>query len=433
MNVEGDARRVTLPLDSASVPRARSFLRDSLRDASAAWDADTLHDAALLVSEVVTNALLHAGTSIEVTVSCDDMVLRVEVADGSPTYPVVRDHPTLAGTGRGLHLLDELAARWGIDPHEDGKVVWFELHATGFTPALPELSGAHDLVAKLTAGDSVKVTLKNVPLLLHAAWQVHAEAVLREHMLATLTMDEVSEQLETHAAAHAAMTLLLDQVPLPDLGIEPEELMAAATEPNVSQASLTLHLDAQCIHDFHLLNWALSQAWDMAQAGKLLTPPMQPELWMLRQWICGEVVGQSTGDAPRPWSLDSTALIPPTSPPVTWDTRTVTESQTALVAADDTNAVVAVSRPALQLLGYDSPDTLIGRRLVTIIPARYHQAHLAGFSMHLSVDRSPLLGRTVTVPALRRDGSEVMVDLTVTPHLTVEGRTMFLGELVPKA
>ena len=428
--MEGVARRVTLPLDSESVPRARSFLRESMREVTAEWDPDLVDDAVLLMSEVVTNALLHAGTPIEVSVDCTDARLRVEVADGSPVHPVLREHPTLAGTGRGLWLLDELATDWGIHPEATGKVVWFELSPTADpsaqTPTPQPVDGNGD-----TAGGTVTVTLLNVPLLMHAAWQIHAETILREHMLATLSMDGVTEQLETHAAAHAALTFLLDQVPRPELGDAPDELMATATEPHVSANRVTMELTPATVHDFARLDWVLSQAWEMAHAGKLLTPPMQPELWVFRQWLCREVARQAVGDAPRAWSLDSTALTPAVSNQVVWELSAVRNSPDAVVAADDTNALVAISNLALELLGYQSADQLLGQRLVSIIPARYHQAHLAGFSMHLSVERSPLLGRAVIVPALRCDGTEIMVELTVHPDRSPDGRTLFIGELVP--
>ena len=74
--------------------------------------------------------------------------------------------------------------------------------------------------------------------------------------------------------------------------------------------------------------------------------------------------------------------------------------------------IVAVSAPAAQLLGYVAGDELVGHRLVDIIPERYRQAHLAGFTLHLFSGRSPLLGHQVTVPALRQDGSEVTIDIS---------------------
>lgn len=103
----------------------------------------------------------------------------------------------------------------------------------------------------------------------------------------------------------------------------------------------------------------------------------------------------------------------------------------ALIAADDTNQTVAASRQTCDLLGYQEPDQLIGRRLVAIIPPRYHQAHLAGFTLHLSNGRSPLLGRTVIVPALRRDGIEIMVELMVETHQMPGGRHLFIAQMRP--
>ena len=103
----------------------------------------------------------------------------------------------------------------------------------------------------------------------------------------------------------------------------------------------------------------------------------------------------------------------------------------ALIAADDTDQIVAVSRQTCDLLGYQQPGQLIGRRLVAIIPPRYHQAHLAGFTLHLSNGRSPLLGRTVVVPVLRRDGTEIAVELMVEARHMPPGRHLFIARMRP--
>jgi PAS domain S-box-containing protein len=90
-----------------------------------------------------------------------------------------------------------------------------------------------------------------------------------------------------------------------------------------------------------------------------------------------------------------------------------------------------VSRPACDLLGYPDPGQLLGRRLVAIIPARYHQAHLAGFTLHLVNGRSPLLGGTVSVPVLRSDGTEMVADLVVAAHQLPDGRHLFIAQMRP--
>lgn len=95
-------------------------------------DHECLEVMLLCLSEVVTNAVLHAGTGGTVVVSTLRDGVRVEVTDGSPAPPVRREFDELSSTGRGLHLLDRLTDRWGIDLVSargggDGKVVWFEI------------------------------------------------------------------------------------------------------------------------------------------------------------------------------------------------------------------------------------------------------------------------------------------------------------------
>jgi hypothetical protein len=93
---------------------------------SAAWEA-----AELLVSEVVTNAVLHARTEFTVEVHRDGDVVRVSVHDRSPAIPRQRHHGTDSTTGRGMRLVATLAVAWGVDRHAGGKAVWFEVRAAG--------------------------------------------------------------------------------------------------------------------------------------------------------------------------------------------------------------------------------------------------------------------------------------------------------------
>lgn len=79
----------------------------------------------LLVSELVTNAVLHAEGDPELTIRDLGDRIRVEVSDTSPRPPQI-DPPNLTG-GRGLQLVDTLAARWGTDRRPAGKTVWFEV------------------------------------------------------------------------------------------------------------------------------------------------------------------------------------------------------------------------------------------------------------------------------------------------------------------
>ena len=145
--------------------------------------------------------------------------------------------------------------------------------------------------------------------------------------------------------------------------------------------------------------------------------------------MCDEVERQGAGKAPTPWAGLSDAAPPREISALGWETAQVTDSSLAMVAADDTNGIIAVSAPALELLGYDDPGQLVGRRLVAIIPERFHQAHLAGFTLHLANGRSPLLDRPVTVPVLRRDGDETPVELTVEARRLPNARRVFVATL----
>lgn len=110
----------------AAVSGARHFATATAHEWGLAPMVDVL---ALLVSEVVTNAVLHTDSAGVLRLSELDAGVRVDVADESTTRPTLGTVDLAAGSGRGLHLVDKLADAWGIDLREDGKVVWFELSA----------------------------------------------------------------------------------------------------------------------------------------------------------------------------------------------------------------------------------------------------------------------------------------------------------------
>ncbi|MFI5527659.1 SpoIIE family protein phosphatase [Kitasatospora sp. NPDC051853] len=118
-------RIATLHLDGdgPAPSRARKFTRDTLR----AWGLAQLTDfAELMVSELVTNALLHAEAPRRLRLF-RDRTLTVEVADSGGQAPRLRTAAEQDEGGRGMHLVSELAHRWGTRQTKDGKVVWAEL------------------------------------------------------------------------------------------------------------------------------------------------------------------------------------------------------------------------------------------------------------------------------------------------------------------
>ena len=141
----GDVRvRQELVGEPTSARDARRLVTATLRD----WELQHLEDAAvLLVSEVVTNAVLHARTDLAVEIARQDGVVRVTVSDRSPATPLPRRPGLQSGTGRGLGLLAVMATGWGTGPADDPwrKDVWFELPTDPAALPQPGDDALHDL------------------------------------------------------------------------------------------------------------------------------------------------------------------------------------------------------------------------------------------------------------------------------------------------
>jgi anti-sigma regulatory factor (Ser/Thr protein kinase) len=120
---------VTVIATADHVADARHFVSARLVN----WGLERVTDTAvLLTSEVVSNAILHAGphrsgAGLTLHLHCDSAMVRVEVADWSTNVPVLGDMAIDGLSGRGLLLLDALASCWGSTPNRDGKSVWFEI------------------------------------------------------------------------------------------------------------------------------------------------------------------------------------------------------------------------------------------------------------------------------------------------------------------
>lgn len=127
----GRERNGRFVADLASVRSGRHFVRDVLLD----WDLEQLvDDAQLCVSEIVTNAVTHAGTDVAISVRNEDDAVVVEVHDGVPT--MVPQQPAVAApleatSGRGMHIVAALSVAWGVRTDSTGKVIWFRLPVPG--------------------------------------------------------------------------------------------------------------------------------------------------------------------------------------------------------------------------------------------------------------------------------------------------------------
>lgn len=120
---EGELR---LSEDFGSGALARQFTKAALERSGYQGRHD---DVVLVVSELVANALLHGTGAPLLRVAAAPSRLRIEVMDRNPVLPTVRS-PGPTGGGLGLTVVELLAAEWGADQRDGGKVVWCEMAPT---------------------------------------------------------------------------------------------------------------------------------------------------------------------------------------------------------------------------------------------------------------------------------------------------------------
>ena len=133
---------LTLEPETSSVAVARRYVRGVLADAGIG--DSTAYPAVLATSELVTNAVQHAATRVDLRIEIGDGTLRVEVVDYGDGCPVYSRIASDAGHGRGLMVVSRVATRWGVDLELDRKSVWFEL---------PRSSPAHSRSRRLLPGE----------------------------------------------------------------------------------------------------------------------------------------------------------------------------------------------------------------------------------------------------------------------------------------
>lgn len=129
--VAEDRCSIVLPPEVASARRARALVTEELLR----WgEGDLVETATLCVSEIVTNALLHAGTAVQLDIELHPSTVRVEVRDGGAAPPERVEADVESVHGRGVAIVELLSDAWGVEPSDTGKCVWFELGRTGSPP-----------------------------------------------------------------------------------------------------------------------------------------------------------------------------------------------------------------------------------------------------------------------------------------------------------
>ncbi len=425
----------------SSAGRARRLLEGALGAADRMVWADA---GALALSEVVTNAALHAHTDIEVLIEVFEERLRVEVHDGNPALPRPRGYGEQATTGRGMDLVAALTDSCGVySLGHRGKVVWFCL--TGRAEASAEdlladwdVDGDWDRI-EFSAPTTVTIRLPSMPVALWLAARQHHDAILRELVLYLAEHPDVDVDLaQTDRARGLVSRAVVAAVEAAQqAGSDLPE--GRSTEPPAVPETLTLEVEMppDIGPAYQALQQTLDVAEQLATGGKLLVHPGLPEIVAVRQWACQQVLAQLAEREPVPWPGTAQVrfetvvhAVEDNEPP--WDDALVRDSERGVVAGDDANRIVAISRPLAALLGWQVEE-LVGRRVLTLIPPRLREAHVAGFSRHMTTGEARILGMQLVLPVLAADGSELSCRFMVERAPSRGGRSVFLAWIEPEA
>lgn len=288
-----------------SVRRARVWVVSEL----ATIGRDDLADAAELgVSELVTNAILHADPPIVVRVGGTAAHPRVEVHDNSPAPPKARsmtaDERLLATVGRGLGIVAMFSTTWGAEVSSEGKVVWFEpaAEASGMLDEAQARGEVFDLSELLderlaTVGDPgerLTVRLLGMPVQVFAHYRIWYDELRRE--LRLLALNHGSDY--PLAQELSEITLQVEQERRQARGID---RLDAAIARGDDRVDLVYQVPPSAGTTMGRLQTLLEQVDVFCREQRLLTLEPGPQQIALRSWYLGEFTRQTAGEAPTPW------------------------------------------------------------------------------------------------------------------------------------
>lgn len=262
---------------------------------------DLVECAELGVSELVTNALLHARAPLSVRVRGTREHPRVEVRDGSPEPPVMPttepadEHELLLTFGRGLGIVARCSTAWGVDLEEDGKTVWFvpATHA-GAVAAIGVVTGLPPETPSEPAADEMRIDVLGVPLRSFVEFQRHYRELRREVRLLALAhetdyplakdLSDLFGSLENDLREGIGADAIADAL---DSG-------AATTDLRVA---MPRHTAATIGRFIELLD--LADAF--CREERLLSLARTPHQQHFQRWFLSEFVRQEGGEAPLAW------------------------------------------------------------------------------------------------------------------------------------
>lgn len=292
------SQQLTLEPDAASVGAARSWITEQLTRLGRAELADA---AQLGVSELVTNALLHANPPVRLRLRGTRRHPRIEVFDRSPDTGVAPggdfDREDLFTGGRGLDLVALFSRAWGSIRDGEEKVVWFE--PTDEEPIGDPPVGEHVALDEITedegAGpDTIRVVLRGFPAQEWAEFRLVYAELRRELRLLALTHPE------TYPLASELTDLArrLEGQRHRATGVSALDAAIAAGETSVD---LTYHVARSSPATMERMSALVDRAAEFCRDEHLLASAPTPEQIRLQRWYACEFVRQAEGLPPTPW------------------------------------------------------------------------------------------------------------------------------------
>ena len=294
---------ITLALGPRGVHQARRWVVQTCLDI----DRPDLVDCAELgVSELVTNAVLHAAGPIQVRVRGTREHPRVDVRDASVERPVLPgplaldpDDSLLLTFGRGLSIVARSSDAWGAEIEADGKIVWFA-PARDFAegegvPGIISVATPDAMLPATPDPDLVDVTVPAVPLSLYVGLQHHFRELRREVRLLSLANPDdypIATRLSDCFAT-------LDRQLGDGIGLAP---VRGALAAGAEQVDMTVRVPRSATETLGQLLDLLDLADEFCRDQRLLALARDPEQRAFQEWFLGEHIRQARGESAAVWA-----------------------------------------------------------------------------------------------------------------------------------
>lgn len=436
-------RTAVLPPRPDSPAAARELLRGVLDECRRPEWRDA---AELALSELTTNALLHAHSPTQIRIRCGEGMLRVEVSDDSAVVPRQRSYGSQSSTGRGLALVAALVSDHGFRSTDTGKVVWFTLTDTPVEPTGGDVDGLLDawddcgVPGRLAPDPGTRtVTLVGFPPTLWIAAAEMHDAMLRELALLRSGRDSDGADLAGADRARFAIRVALDAA-LADgrAKAQSRNPLPAGHPATLQEVPPVLDLEfpvwREAAADFATLQDVLDEANRLAVQGRLLTRPSLPEVVAVRDWAAEQVISSLSGQAPMAWTgADADYFSEHQDQAVReidYDVAGVVGGPRTAIVVDAQNRILGISVPLAQEIGWQVDD-LVGRRVVAIVPPRFREAHVSGLTRHLSTGQAHALRVDLRLPVLRADGTELLCDFWIDADRSPAGLAIYIAYVSP--